>query len=123
MRKTFKRPFVGVAWGACRMRATLIEEGREKHDQDQAIFGDGIAELTGEIGDVLLSTIEPWTDRFGKLGIVMAGMVGSNIGWRETPYLNCPATLPDLAESAVRFEHCGHQMAILPGVWCTNPMG
>ena len=117
------RPYVAVDWGTSRMRAMLIEEGSTKLDRDHVVFGEGISKLTQPIADVLLSAIEPWTDKHGKMDIVMAGMVGSNIGWRETPYVSCPANLDELSSSAERFEQCGHRMAILPGVRCTNPMG
>lgn len=117
------RPFVGVDWGTSRMRAMLIEDGGRAPDREHVIYGEGIAKLTSPIADVLLAAIEPWTDRLGQLDIVMAGMVGSNIGWRETRYLACPAHLRELPELAERFEQCGHRMAILPGLSCTNPMG
>lgn len=116
-----RRPYVGVDWGTSRMRAMLIDD--EALDRDHIVYGDGISKLTKPIADVLLEAIAPWTDKHGALDIVMAGMVGSNIGWRETGYIDCPATLHDLADEAIRFEQCGHQMAILPGLRCVNPMG
>ena len=39
--------------------------------------------------------------RFGNLPMVCAGMVGSNRGWVEAPYVELPAGLPDLAAAAV----------------------
>ncbi len=117
------KPYVGVDWGTSRMRAMLIEDGSLGLDRDHVVTGEGIARLSRPIADVLLNAIQPWTDRLGKLDIVMAGMVGSNIGWRETPYVTCPTRLGDLADYAERFEQCGHKMAILPGLRCTNPMG
>ena len=116
-------PYVAVDWGTSRMRAMLIEDGVEKLDRSHVVFGPGISKLDRPIADVLLSTIEPWTERLGQLDIVMAGMVGSNIGWRETQYLTCPSNLFELASKAERFEQCGHSMAILPGMRCTNAMG
>ena len=43
----------------------------------------------------------------------MAGMVGSNRGWREAPYVPCPADLDDLAKALV---WAGDREAIIPGV-------
>ena len=43
----------------------------------------------------------------------MAGMVGSNRGWREAPYVSCPADLDDLAKALV---WAGDREAIIPGV-------
>ncbi|MCK0129283.1 2-dehydro-3-deoxygalactonokinase [Erythrobacter sp. F6033] len=119
----YSKPYIGVDWGTSRMRAMLIEEGVSAPDRDHIAYGDGIAKLNRPIADVLLETIEPWTSKFGKLNIVMAGMVGSNIGWRETGYVDCPATLHELSAHAEGFNQCGHKMAILPGLRCENPMG
>lgn len=119
----FERPYVGVDWGTSRMRAMLVEVGDSPLDSDHTVYGAGIAMLNQPIADELLAAIAPWTDKHGTLDIVMAGMVGSNIGWRETGYLPCPAKLQELPQIAVRFEQCGHKLAILPGVSCTNPMG
>ena len=119
----YDRPYVGVDWGTSRMRAMLIEDGSDGPKPEQLVFGEGISKLTQPIAEVLLSAIEPWTATMGPLPIVMAGMVGSNIGWRETAYLTCPVDLKELAAGAEKFEQCGHSMAILPGVRCTNTMG
>ncbi len=42
------------------------------------------------------------------------GMVGSRQGWREAPYVDCPAALASLAAGIVRTE--GDTLAIVPGV-------
>ncbi|APG62041.1 hypothetical protein LPB140_03550 [Sphingorhabdus lutea] len=105
------------------MRAMLCASDRHAPDKSDLIFGEGIAKLNRPIAEILFELIEPWVDRFGKLDIVMAGMVGSNIGWRTTQYLNCPTPLANLAEYAEIFEHSGHNISILPGVRCHNAMG
>ena len=45
---------------------------------------------------------------------VACGMVGSRQGWREAPYVDCPAPLADLAAGIVFVE--GDRLAIVPGV-------
>ena len=42
------------------------------------------------------------------------GMIGSRQGWREAPYVECPAPLASLAAGIVRVE--GNALAIVPGV-------
>jgi 2-dehydro-3-deoxygalactonokinase len=44
----------------------------------------------------------------------MAGMVGSNRGWIEAPYVSCPAGLPELAANLKWVVH--ERIAIVPGV-------
>lgn len=50
----------------------------------------------------------------GDLPILCAGMVGSNRGWAEVPYLPCPADIAGLA-SALHWVEPG-RTAIVPGV-------
>lgn len=52
--------------------------------------------------------------RFGDLPVLCAGMVGSNRGWTELPYVDCPADLRTLAQ-ATRWIEPG-RTAIMPGV-------
>jgi 2-dehydro-3-deoxygalactonokinase len=49
--------------------------------------------------------------------------VGSTIGWKEVPYLDCPARPQAIAGAALRFTADGRQVAIVPGLKCTNPVG
>jgi 2-dehydro-3-deoxygalactonokinase len=53
-------------------------------------------------------------ERLGDCPLLMAGMVGSNRGWIEAPYVPCPAGLPELAGS-VRWAEPG-RVAIVPGI-------
>ena len=53
-------------------------------------------------------------DRLGDLPMLMAGMVGSNRGWVEAPYVPCPAGLADLAAHLHWLE--GERAAIVPGI-------
>ena len=46
----------------------------------------------------------------------LAGMVGSTIGWKEVPYLRCPARPQAIAGAALRFDAGGRAIAILPGL-------
>jgi 2-dehydro-3-deoxygalactonokinase len=50
-------------------------------------------------------------------------MVGSTIGWREVPYLKCPAMPAAIADAALRFEADGRAVAILPGLSCRGKTG
>lgn len=49
--------------------------------------------------------------------IIMAGMVGSKLGWREAPYLDTPCAFGDLAGAlTVLPDLDGHPVRIVPGV-------
>ena len=52
-------------------------------------------------------------DRFGDVPFLLAGMIGSNRGWVEAPYLPCPVRVEDLRESLLWVEP--GRTAIVPG--------
>jgi 2-dehydro-3-deoxygalactonokinase len=84
--------FIAVDWGTTNRRAYLIAPDGSLADEmedDRGILAVGregfdraVAELKG---------------RLGERPLLMAGMVGSNRGWVEAPYVPCPAGLPELA--------------------------
>ena len=49
----------------------------------------------------------------GERPMLLAGMIGSNRGWIEAGYVDCPADLPALIGG---LEHAGRNAAIVPGV-------
>jgi 2-dehydro-3-deoxygalactonokinase len=63
-----------------------------------------------------------------RLPLIASGMVGSRQGWKEAPYLDCPATLKQAAHqlTALEFEHPdlgSHKVYIAPGLKCIDANG
>ena len=114
-------PFVAVDWGTTRMRAMLCASATS--DKADKIEGPGIAQLVRSPAAELFDVIESWTRKHGRLDLLLGGMVGSDIGWRATPYLPCPLQLGELAKELMTFREQGHRVAIVPGVTCTNWLG
>lgn len=52
--------------------------------------------------------------RYGDVPFLLAGMIGSNRGWVEAPYLSCPATLDALRDALLWVEP--GRTAIVPGM-------
>jgi 2-dehydro-3-deoxygalactonokinase len=100
--------FIAVDWGTTNRRAWRLDPGGAvagELEDDKGIlavpeggFHDAVAEIRARLGD---------------LPMLMAGMVGSNRGWVEAPYVRCPAGLPELAAHLFWIE--GEQAAIVPG--------
>ena len=100
--------FIAVDWGTTNRRAYLIDGSgkctNEFEDQKGILsvppggFPNAIAEVRKRLGDKPL---------------LLAGMVGSNRGWKEAPYVPCPAGLDDLVRALV---WVGEREAIVPGV-------
>jgi len=87
------RGFVAVDWGSTARRAYAVDAGGRITDEME----DDAGTLTLARGDFPAS-VAALRERFGAAPLLMAGMVGSNRGWVEAPYVPCPATLPDLAQ-------------------------
>lgn len=58
-----------------------------------------------------------WLGRFPALAVVAGGMVGSAQGWKEAPYVACPADTATLAsQAAVVVTSTGVRILIAPGL-------
>lgn len=100
-------PFVAVDWGTSNRRVYLIEDGQavrtERDDRGvAAVAKGGFAPEAAAI-----------RARFGDLPMLLAGMVGSNIGWQATPYVAAPADLAALAAGILWIEP---RTGIVPGL-------
>jgi 2-dehydro-3-deoxygalactonokinase len=106
--------FIAADWGTTNRRAYLMDAGGRctaEFEDDKGImsvpkggFGEAVAEIRARLGDHPL---------------LLAGMVGSNRGWVEAPYVPCPAGLQDLATALVWPEE--GRTAIVPGVSFVDP--
>lgn len=113
--------FIAGDWGSSSMRLYLCEAGESVRIIETA-NGPGIR-FCDDPETSFFETAGPWMAREGPLPVVLAGMVGSNVGWIDCPYLPCPASLDDLAARMTRFEARGVPFAIVPGISCTNIFG
>jgi 2-dehydro-3-deoxygalactonokinase len=100
--------FIAVDWGTTNRRAYLIDSaGRQTGE-----FEDGKGILSVSDGGFPAAIAEV-RDKLGDKPLLMAGMVGSNRGWKEAPYVPCPAGIDDLVSKLV---WAGEREAIVPGV-------
>ena len=101
--------FIATDWGTTNRRAYLIDAtGKcvDEFEDDQGIMSVGKGGFEGAVAEV--------REKLGDLPLLLAGMVGSNRGWIEAPYVPCPAGLRDLAAKLVWPEE--GRTAIVPGV-------
>lgn len=117
---TISSLFIAVDWGTSHLRAYLCQV--YDHDSYSLIEqrdGPGVVKANQLFEQTLLTTIEPWTQRYGILPIYIAGQITSSIGWHETPYLECPINPEKLLDAAQSFQCAGHIVKALPGTKCT----
>lgn len=100
--------FIAVDWGTTNRRAYRI--GGDSRNMDEFEDGRGILSVPR---DGFGAAVREVRDRLGDLPMLLAGMVGSNRGWVEAPYVSCPAGLEDLARGAVSPEE---RTIVVPGV-------
>lgn len=123
--KTSAEPrfFVAGDWGSSRLRLFLCRlQGRGSAKVMEQRVGLGIAKVK-DPGATLFEVAGDWLVEHNNLPMILSGMVGANIGWRETPYLQCPVHIPALAQVAKQFMYRGHPITIVQGLACTNPFG
>jgi 2-dehydro-3-deoxygalactonokinase len=97
--------FIAVDWGSTNCRAYLIE-------------GGGVTASVEGLNGVLRTpdfpaAIASIRERLGQAPMLLAGMVGSNRGWVEVPYVPSPAGLHELARAVHRV---APDIGIVPGV-------
>jgi 2-dehydro-3-deoxygalactonokinase len=112
-------PFIVGDWGSTHLRLFLCR-GDDILEQRA---GPGVSELKSGPESTFFDLIEPWRRDHGDMPAFLAGMVGSRNGWREVPYLPCPADAQVLTRALTKIAARGLEIAIAPGLTCTNPQG
>lgn len=100
--------YIAVDWGTTNRRAYRVDDGRHGAEVEDARGILAIPE--GDFPDAVAEIRQ----RLGNLPLLMAGMVGSNRGWVEAPYVPAPAGLAEIAARLVWAEP--GRAAIVPGV-------
>jgi 2-dehydro-3-deoxygalactonokinase len=72
--------------------------------------------------DTLREEIGPWLAA-GEDHVLLSGMIGSRQGWKEAPYLPCPAGASDVAAALVEIEFDWAQVKIVPGLSAVDEAG
>jgi 2-dehydro-3-deoxygalactonokinase len=105
---------IGVDWGTTRFRAFRIT-----HDgmiRDRRTTQRGIMNVPdGRFGDTLREEIGPWLAA-GEDHVLLSGMIGSRQGWKEAPYIPCPAGPADLAAGLTDIGFDWARVKLVPGV-------
>jgi 2-dehydro-3-deoxygalactonokinase len=114
---------IAIDWGSSSFRAYLLSPDGEV--LEEAASGDGIASVpAGAFPATLGRLIGRWLDANPSLPIIASGMVGSRHGWREAPYVPCPAGPREVAERLIAVEADDRRRVVLaPGLSCEDETG
>lgn len=97
--------FLAIDWGTTNRRVYRIVDGVVAATERDAKGVTATKDFPAELAMI--------RQRFGDLPVLMAGMVGSTIGWREAAYVPAPAGLAALGDRLLRIDD---RTAIVPGV-------
>lgn len=104
---------IGIDWGSSNLRAYRF--GADGGVLEARSSEAGAAALAPEdFEPVLAALLAGWTGAGDP--IVLAGMVGRRGGWREVPYLACPADPRTLARSVLTLEAPFGPCFLVPGL-------
>lgn len=100
---------IAIDWGTTSARAYRLDRDGQVLDQRSGPYG--ISQITdGVFAAALQALLGDWsTERAPRLA---CGMIGSRQGWREAPYVGCPASLASLSDGIVSVE----SLSIVPGL-------
>ena len=114
---------LALDWGTSSLRAFLMGDGQVLETRQSA---QGIQHLpqAGIRGyqQALAQIAADWLQAWPALPIVACGMVGSAQGWKEAPYVPCPADIHTLVARGVTVASgLGPAILIAPGVLFDMP--
>ena len=102
---SFGPALLAVDWGTTNRRVFVIEDGKVVRTERDGKGVTSVQDFAGEAADIRA--------RFGDLPMLLAGMVGSNIGWQLAPYVAAPAGIAELAGGLLRIDA---RTAMVPGI-------
>ena len=106
---------IAVDWGSTSFRAYLM--ARDGAIFDELASLDGVATIApGGFPAALSRLVNSWLSAHPHLPVVASGMVGSRHGWREVPYVKCPASLSAIAAGLVAVEAGALRVLLAPGL-------
>ncbi len=114
---------LGVDWGTSSFRACLVDRSGVVLDRVSAPSGilkvppDGFEARLREL-------LGAWLADRPELPLILSGMVTSRQGWREVPYLPCPASPERLAGALASLRLAdGRTVRLVPGLSARRPDG
>jgi len=114
-----KTHIITVDWGTSNLRAHLCKvmpNGQLEYLSSKQ--GAGVSKVISGFETELMTLLEPWSDECPQIPVLLSGLIGSSIGWKEVPYISAPTSPKRLAAGCFHFNCQGHPIYIVPGVSC-----
>jgi 2-dehydro-3-deoxygalactonokinase len=105
---------IGIDWGTTNFRAFRM--ARDGSIRERRVAPKGILNVPdGRFGDTLREEIGPWLAA-GEDRVLLSGMIGSRQGWKEAPYLPCPAGPVELGGALIDVGFDWARVKLVPGL-------
>jgi 2-dehydro-3-deoxygalactonokinase len=115
---------IGLDWGTTSLRGYLMAADGTVLDSVARPWG--IQQLpAGGFAAAFAGIVAGWRGQGHappSLPVVASGMVGSRQGWREVPYVNCPADAGAIARGLLAFDAEAGLIRLVPGVIRRGPL-
>jgi 2-dehydro-3-deoxygalactonokinase len=119
---------IALDWGTSNLRASLLDAAGQTTETRSAP-GGVMAVKNGAFSTALRDLCGDWLQQF-DCPVIASGMIGSRQGWKEAPYLACPARITELAARMTTVAIDGvaagtttRMLHIAPGLQCTDARG
>jgi 2-dehydro-3-deoxygalactonokinase len=112
---------IGVDWGTTSFRAFRI--ARDGTIRDRRTGPRGILNVpNNRFAETLREEVGPWLAG-GEDYVLLSGMIGSRQGWKEAPYLPCPAGAAEIAATLTDIPFDWGQVKLVPGLATDDAAG
>ena len=117
-----KISLIAADWGTTSLRLSALKSNGKTASTLKTTAG--IGSVSGSdfeaylLGQMAALDVHP-----GDCLVLLCGMIGSNIGWTDTGYIECPASPTDVIGRLVAAPSRQLKAAIVPGLMCTSPLG
>ena len=112
---------IGIDWGTTSFRAFRI--ARDGAIRDRRAGQRGIMNIPdNRFAETLREEIGPWLAT-GEDRVLLSGMIGSRQGWKEAPYIPCPAGAAELGAALVDVPFDWGKVKLVPGLSATDEAG
>jgi 2-dehydro-3-deoxygalactonokinase len=116
---------IALDWGTSNLRASLLDHRGEPLETRSAA-GGVMAVKNGAFAAALRSLCGDWLAQCA-CPLIASGMVGSRQGWKEAPYVDCPASMAQVAALLTTVQIDGVEessgarlLHIVPGLRCVD---
>lgn len=85
--------------------------------------GPGVLHINGDFEETFFDLVADWLEAHGPLRVLLSGAVGSTVGWRDAPYLDCPVGPDQIIAGRTIFQARGLEFLIVSGLKTQGALG